>query len=110
MSLYGQYICERQNKSILENESGFLVYYFEGVYCYIEEIFVVEADRNNGIAAKMADEVKQIAIDKNCKWLVGSVKPSTNGSTSSLKVLLAYGFKLYRAHEDFIWFRIDLEE
>jgi GNAT superfamily N-acetyltransferase len=110
LSLFGKYILERQNKQIIENEFGFATYYFENVHCYIEDIYVVPEKRKSDIAKTFADEITQIAKDKNCKWLIGSVKPSANGSTASLKVLLAYGFQLHKCFDDFIWFRKDLEE
>jgi L-amino acid N-acyltransferase YncA len=109
VSNFGKYISERQDKLIKESEHGFATYYFSGSYCYIEDIYVVPEMRKSGIAAKFADEIAAEAVEKNCLELVGSVKPSTKGSTESLKVLLAYGFKLWRAHEDFIWFKKTLE-
>lgn len=108
-SLYGQYIKERLDKNILEDKHGFATYYFDGAYCYIEDIFVVEEKRTCGVAAQLADKITEIAKQKNCLALIGSVKPSANGSTTSVKVLLAYGFKLFKAQEDFVWFKKDLE-
>jgi|CXWK01.1.fsa_nt_gi predicted GNAT family acetyltransferase len=109
MSHFANYIKERQNKEIIEDENGFATYYFAGPDCYIEDIYVVPEKRKSGVAAKYADKISKIAQEKNCLNLIGSVKPTANGSTASLKVLLAYGFKLYSANEDFIWFKKKLE-
>ena len=108
MSLFGQYIYERQNKCILENEFGFATYYFQNDCCYIEDIYVVREKRKSGLASEMADKIAEEAKSKGMKYLIGSVKPSTSGSTASLKVLLAYGFQLVSAQEDFIWFKKEL--
>ena len=108
MSLFGQYIYERQNKSILEDEFGFATYYFQNDCCYIEDIYVVKEKRKENIASKYADKIAEEAKAKGMKYLVGSVKPSTNGSTVSLKVLLGYGFQLVAAQEDFIWFKKEI--
>lgn len=108
MSLFGQYIYERQNKSILEDEFGFATYYFQGDCCYIEDIYVVKEKRKENLASKYADKIAEEAKSKGMKYLVGSVKPSANGSTTSLKVLLGYGFELVSAQEDFIWFKKEL--
>lgn len=110
MSHFGNYIKERLDKNIIEDAHGFATYYFVMPDCYIEDIYVVPEQRKNGVASRYADEIAKIAIQKGCLNLIGSVKPSANGSTASMKVLLAYGFKLVSAKEDFIWLKKKLEE
>lgn len=105
MSLYGDYIKERENKEIIENEYGFATYQFlpEG-RCYITDIYIHPDHRCIGAAALLADRIADIAKDKGCKVLLGSVCPQANHSTESLKILLAYGFKLDCAEKNFILF------
>lgn len=94
MSLFRDYILERGGKEIIESEKGFATYYYINDGCYIEEIFVKPEFRKSGEASKLANEISEIAKSKGCSNLYGTVCPSANGSTNSLKVLLAYGFKL----------------
>lgn len=109
MSLYGQYIKERTNKHILENDNGFVVYsYPQPQVVYIEDIFVNSDNRSNHLATEMANQVIAEAKDKGCIKALGSVVPSANNSTISLKVLLAYGMSLDSATNDFILFKKDL--
>jgi ribosomal protein S18 acetylase RimI-like enzyme len=110
MSLYAQYLMERENKRIVETELGFATFYFlpEKDACYIEDIYVRPEYRKNGEAAKMADEIAAIARDKGCKYLLGSVSPSATNSTASLQVLIAYGFRLDVASPNFIVMKKDL--
>lgn len=109
MSLYAQYMRERVDVYIEENEFGFASYKFHEDACYIEDIFVIPEKRKSNVASQLADNISKIAKEKGCVWLLGSVVPSSNGSTTSMKVLLAYGFDLFKAHENFIWFRKRLE-
>lgn len=95
MSLYSEYIKEREGKSILETKTGFAVYVIEGDECYIEEIFVIKEFRKSSVAREMADEISEIAKGRGCKFLTGTVDPNANASTDSLKILLAYGFELH---------------
>ena len=104
MSLYAQYLKELVGKHIIEKEHGFLVYSFTNDSCYIENIFVEEGHRHYNLASDMADEVVEIAKEKGLTKLVGSVTPSANGSTASLRILLAYGFKLNSSTDNFILF------
>lgn len=101
-SLYGQYIKERLNKDIIETDKGFATYYFVNDSCYIEDIYIKSEFRKSNEASKLADQISIIAKEKGYKKLCGSVVPSSNNSTESLKVLLAYGFKLDSSVNNFI--------
>lgn len=105
MSLYAEYILEREGKLIVEHEDGFATYLIKGDDCYIVDIYVRPAARKSGLASKMADEIADRARALECKFLLGTVNPQTEGATASLKVLLAYGFELAGIGNDgLIWF------
>lgn len=93
-SNYALYIEEREGKQIIEDAYGFATYLFTGQHCYIEDIFVKKAHRASGHAAKYADQITAIALEKGYKKLLGSVNLNAKNSTTSMKVLMAYGFKL----------------
>lgn len=65
-----------------------------GDTCYIRDIYVDPVYRKQNMASKMADIIAETAKANGCTRLLGSVCPAANGSTASLKVLLAYGFSL----------------
>ncbi len=108
MSLYAMYLYEREGKSIIESDKGFITYSFFEDKCYIENLFVHPDFRKTHEASKMADQVAQEAKSKGYKKLIGSVIPSTKGSDDSIKVLQAYGFKLESSTNNFIIFEKDL--
>ena len=110
MSLYGSYIKEREDKEIIEDSRGFATYQFlDYDRCYIESIYVQPDFRNTNLASEMADKIAIIAKERGCTKLVGSVSPTANGATASLKVLLAYGFQLESSSNNLIVFVKDLE-
>lgn len=104
MSLYSNYIQERTNKRIIETDKGYATYinYEDGIF--IEDIYVLPEFRKTGEASKLADKITDIAKQNGYKQIFGAVCPSANGSTDSLKVLLAYGFKLKSSIENYIYF------
>lgn len=108
MSLYAQYIQERENKAIVENDKGFATYHFVQEYCYIEDIFVLKEYRKSGLAASFADQITEIAKSKNYNKLLGSVDIRANGATESVKVLLAYGFRVLNTETNLIYFVKDI--
>lgn len=108
VSLYADYIKEREGKEIVENSKGFATYSLQGDGYYIEDIFVKPEHRKEGVAAQLADIIAEIAISKGVKKLYGSVCPFTAGSTTSIKVLIAYGFKLHSAQTNMIYLVKDI--
>lgn len=104
MSMYGDYINEREGKSIIENEKGFATFKINGEICYIEDIYIEPYSRQKHAASDLADKVVEYAKEHGCKTLLGSVNPATNNATISLKVLLGYGMKLQGINHNLIWF------
>jgi hypothetical protein len=95
MSIYSEYIKEREGKDIIEDDRGFATYKIvDATRCYIENIYVRHEYRHSKVASDMADKITAIAKNKGCTKLLGSVCPGLMGSTASLKILLAYGFEL----------------
>ena len=109
LSNYGSYLYERLGKSILEDENGFAVYFNVNKACYIEEIYVKPEMRKSGIAAGYADKIAAEAKQKGMEILIGTVKPMSKGATTSMKVLLAYGFEVESCNGELIFFKKSLE-
>lgn len=108
MSLYAEYVKERTNKVVYENEDCFAVVSFVNDCVYIEDIFVVKEKRHLGLAKKIADLICFEAKAKGYTTLLGSVCPMTKGSTESMKILLAYGMTLVSSDNNLIYFKKDL--
>ena len=108
LSLYGQYINERESFEIIENNCGFASYKIINNECYLRDIFVSKDYRKMHVARKLADEISFIAKEKGCIRMYGTVVPSAPGSTLSIKLLLEYGLSLHQSSNDFIVLAKDL--
>ncbi len=110
MSLYAEYLKERTNDEIIEVDEGFATYRYidNGTTVYIVDIYVRPECRKYGHAAALADLIAKTAKTNGCTSMIGTVMPSSNGSTDSLKVLLAYGMKLDKAIDNGIIMRKDI--
>lgn len=108
MSLYGDYIKEREGYDIVENEKGFATFSVQGVECYLRDLYVRPEFRKEGVASALADEVQKRAKDMGATILVGSVCSGMNGANESIKVLQAYGMKLCGTNNDFIYFNKEI--
>jgi ribosomal protein S18 acetylase RimI-like enzyme len=105
--MYANYLRERTKDQILEDQGGFVTYRYldDGKTVYIVDIYTLPEFRQKGHAAALADCVALEAKERGCTSMIGTVVPSTNGSTTSLKVLLAYGMTLDNAGPDYIIMR-----
>lgn len=108
--MYAKYLKERTKDQILEDHGGFVTYRYldDGKTVYIVDIYTVPEARQRGHAAELADRVAAEARGRGCASMIGTVAPSTNNSTTSLKVLLAYGMTLDNAGPDYIVMRKDI--
>lgn len=107
-SLYSLYIKEREGFDILETPKGFATYRIDGSVCYIRDIYVLPEQRKHGMASVLADEIAALARDAGCTCLTGSIDLRTKGADASLKVLLAYGFRVSESHEGYFILRKEI--
>ena len=103
MSLYADYVAEREGLLVLETEHGFATYKITGDVLYIQDIYIVPEMRDQDIAQKFSEFICKIAKEKGCKKMLGSVDPSTNGAHKSLCALLKYGMKLHAVNNGLVY-------
>lgn len=109
MSLYAEYLQERTEDFILENDKGFVTWrYLNERQVYLIDIYVVPEFRRSQVATTLADYVASIAKNTGRTELFGTVVPSAKGSNASLKVLWDYGMILYKAEPNLIVMRKDI--
>lgn len=109
MSHFSAYLKEYANKHVLETEKGFATYSFvEPNTVYLENIYISPLHRDLHNATDLANQVSDIAKEKGCTKMIGSVTPSATNSTASLKVLLSYGMNLLSSQNDMIFFTKDI--
>ena len=104
MSLYGDYIAEREGLNIYETAGGFATYKINGNECYIIDIYVKPELRKAGVASDIANVVSDRAKKQGCKYLTGSVDPRTNSATDSVKVLLSYEMNIHSIQGNLVFF------
>jgi len=107
--MYADYLKEREDKEILEDEQGFVIYGYNCVpgltfaHVYIQDVYTKPEHRQKGVAKKLADKVAQMAKDQGHTSLLGSVDGTANNAHESLLVLIAYGMKLFHVEGSMIW-------
>jgi len=108
--LYLDYISERLGKQYkVWPGKAFGIYSIDGEEAYIQDIYVAPEHRQSGILASFEAEFEQEMKEKGCTHIIGTVKPSANGSTEGLAYCIRRGYKLLNTYDDFIVLRKDLE-
>lgn len=102
MSLYADYVLEREGNSVLETEFGFIEYRIAPPFVRIESLFITKAERGKGRAKLLVERVTQIARDAECTHLWAQVWLGAQGSEESLKTALAMGGVMQSAQNNTI--------
>lgn len=109
---YPAYLKETLSLSVLEDPEGrgFVTYGFNSIpglslkHCYIQDLYVEPKHRKGHVAARMADEVAELAKKEGYGLLFGSVSKHSNKPEQNVRVLEAYGMKLYAVDADTSWY------
>jgi GNAT superfamily N-acetyltransferase len=96
MSLWSDYILEREGNAVIEEGWGFIEFRISPPVCMIHSLYVRPVDRKSGRGSELADRVAEIARREGCT-LWSQVVSSMLNATESLKAVLAYGFKVTEA-------------
>jgi GNAT superfamily N-acetyltransferase len=110
-SHYANYVAERTNKLIYEDEYGFITYYYlvnEVAGLMIEDIYVSPEHRRKGVASAMADKLVEKAKELGYTKCWGQVCPAAKNSTESMKVMLAWGLNIHSFSNNVIFLCKDI--
>ena len=102
MSLWADYIKEREGNDVIEEPFGFIEYSIALPFLRIESIFIAKEQRDNGRGSDLANRVTQIAREASATHLWASVWIGALNATESLKAILAYGFQVTALQNDCI--------
>jgi GNAT superfamily N-acetyltransferase len=96
LDLYGQYLAEREGAFLVARPWGFAVYKFEPYFVYLQDIYVVPAERKNGRGLELEHTVIEEALKNGYSHIVGSVVKSTSFGPQMHAIMLSLGYKEFR--------------
>lgn len=110
MSLYKDYISEREDKQIVESDKGFATYkIFDNGECYLQDLYVAPEYRKTGLATEMTNMIVSIAKANDCHTLVGSVCTDDKYATRNMQVFLSYGMHISKNIGNMIFLNKDIK-
>lgn len=104
MDLYADYLLEKEGKATLRyGKKAFVTYKIvpaeDKPICHVCILFVDPKYRNGKVARKIMEKLKEQYKDK-CKAFTAAVFTKQNNSTSTLLILLRYGFEVVGVEND----------
>ncbi len=109
MSLFADYMKERENVETLEFEKGFITFkMLPDNSIYMKDIYVIPEARREGVGTFLTDKVCEIAKERGCSKVFGSVCIDASNCTDSMKAQLAYGMKLHSIKGNMIYLVKDI--
>jgi len=105
ISLFKDYLEERQDVSLISTDVGFATYKLvDNETVWLIDIFVDKDYRRKGIATQLSELVQIEAEKLGCTKMLGSVDITANGVTESMKSVLSNGFKFSHANGNILYF------
>lgn len=111
MSLWADYVKEREGLDVLEKDYGFVCYkFFLPDECFVQAIYIRPQDRKNGIGTQLAKELEEMAREKGCKIMTCKIDHLEMNATLSLQAILSYGFKVIAADKQVIYLAKEMKK
>lgn len=108
MSLYAEYLKEREDKHVIENDFGFATYSINKEEIYLQDIYIKPEYRLQGMGKDFLRYVENEGLSHGCKFITGSVDTKLKSCTDSAKAILSCGFKVAGLRGDLIIFYKEL--
>lgn len=109
MELFVKWMKEYKNREVVVYDGGFAVYQMNDDACYIEDVFVDEHLRMQGLADKMGRDIENAARIRGCKNLFGSVSTHHDGAHKRMMALIKRGYELSSIDGTTIYFCKELK-
>ena len=108
MSLYSDYIKEREGYNTIEDDTFFVTFKKLDDALYVRDIYITPEYRSKGKSVEIGKLTESIAKEMNCKALLGSVDKGTIGWERNIDIMLKFGYTQISEDKDFIQFQKEL--
>lgn len=105
MSLYGDYIKERENFEIIEDNHWFATYQMtdDGTTLYIRDCFIEKGHRGQGVVEGIDNTLIEIAKVNGCKNILTQVALFDPHKDRNMRCFLRIGYRIISANSEVIY-------
>lgn len=108
MSLYADYIKEREGYTTMEDETFFVTFKKLSDALYVRDIYIAPEFRSKGKSIEIGLLTEKIAKEMCCEVLLGSVDKGTIGWERNKDIMLKFGYTQISENGDYIQFQKEL--
>lgn len=108
MSLWADYLKEREGLDSIETEDGFVIYHIAGDRLLIEHVYIKPEKRNRHIGTALMKQLESIAKEKGCRSSFCTVQPKLPTADQSLRAALAFGFRPFNTDDLYLWLKKEI--
>lgn len=108
MSLYSEYVMEREGYNCIEEEDYFYTYKKIGEALYLRDMYVRLESRRKGKAREIVTDIENKAKELNCNRVITTVDKETNNWEVNKKGIMSAGFVVLK-EDSTIYFVKELE-
>jgi len=98
MSLYAEYIRERESLEIIEHEDGFVTYKIVGKECFLADMYVRPHQRGNSLFKRLIYELCKIARANKCDHISTNIHTLDVNCSRAIKAALKVDFSIINAN------------
>lgn len=109
MSLYAEYVKEREGKETLEDAHSFITYKVLGEEMYIADLYVRPGKRHAKFVGKINARLEAVAKQKGCKYLTCSIWKNAKNGVACLGPILKSGFTFVKEIGNDLYFAKELK-
>jgi hypothetical protein len=108
MSLYAEYIKEREGYLTIEEETFFVTFKKIEDALYVRDIYIVPEHRSKKMSVEIGKLTETIAKQMECKALLGSVDKGTYNWERNKEIMIKFGYNQVSEDGDYIQFQKEL--
>lgn len=101
-TLFYDYLKQRNQSDVLENEDGFLIYSITQRGAFIEDAYVRPEARQKRVMSELVAKLEGIAKELCLEWIVAHVQLKDPGRKDTLIAAFMNGFDLVDSNEAFL--------
>lgn len=109
MSLYAQYVKEREGAVTVETSEGFYSYKVDGDYIFIVDLYVVPEYRAKKVGSKFGREIEDITRELGKSTILCSASLESLNSSDAIAFIIMNGYEIINYTDTQVFFKKEIK-
>jgi len=109
MSLYAQYVKEREGADTVETSEGFYSYKLEGEYLFIVDLYVIPSARGRKVGSEFGAQLEGLAREFRKKKILCTASLNANNSQDAIAFIIMNGYSIINYTDTQVYFEKEVK-